>query len=605
MMQPDSEPGQQVRKHDTRSRDGCHTCKKRHVRCDGNKPACTRCSKAEMSCDFRAPELRLRERRAILLSGEQQPWTMSPNHPRPVQLNRALDMNLADPFGCLPVQMLFNSRQLLYYFHHLRDSFICPRGKEMDILPFIVQNSDALQDTLLVAGLHYVLTTGDVRTYKSTILYHKIETIQLINKGLENLHTTGLTTLIRRIATLCLIEFSLGNMATAETHFQGLLTLVHTYHLEDSKLDTQMKLEEELTYRYLVLTYNVVHAVRSRMQESDLISKISGWSRPKSLEEHVALLFSWYSQHSLDVEYLKLQLKAIAMLPFFFAALPPTAKFHDLDGSPLIECIRSLTKSTESVHFSQKTSEPRWTWMEGSASRLNFAIVNCHAVSLFGVTENVVSECSSAEKGLGTSWCSIAITSGLYLHSVLGLWNAGKPIECRLFRLLMVILVRDLSRNRAESNDRSTSDLWFWEHFIGGYSLAWHQSHAYDETLQAFESYFDSSMRTWSQASNVTRWEEAQQRLLNITWSLSRPQILARKVWGNVLGKHQRARKPKVRTGCATCKARHVKCDERKPTCLRCETARIPCDGYPNVPVRKKEKPARPTTSLIPIRPRP
>ena len=42
-------------------------------------------------------------------------------------------------------------------------------------------------------------------------------------------------------------------MATAETHFQGLLTLVHTYHLEDSKLDTQMKLEEELTYRYLVL----------------------------------------------------------------------------------------------------------------------------------------------------------------------------------------------------------------------------------------------------------------------------------------------------------------------------------------------------------------
>jgi hypothetical protein len=31
-----------------------------------------------------------------------------------------------------------------------------------------------------------------------------------------------------------------------------------------------------------------------------------------------------------------------------------------------------------------------------------------------------------------------------------------------------------------------------------------------------------------------------------------------------------RAGKPKVRTGCITCKIRRVKCDENRPSCNRC-----------------------------------
>ncbi|KAI1628235.1 hypothetical protein EDD37DRAFT_299988 [Exophiala viscosa] len=33
--------------------------------------------------------------------------------------------------------------------------------------------------------------------------------------------------------------------------------------------------------------------------------------------------------------------------------------------------------------------------------------------------------------------------------------------------------------------------------------------------------------------------------------------------------------------GCFTCKKRRVKCDERKPCCLRCERSGFECDGYP------------------------
>ncbi|KAK9424781.1 putative Zn(2)-C6 fungal-type domain-containing protein [Seiridium unicorne] len=44
--------------------------------------------------------------------------------------------------------------------------------------------------------------------------------------------------------------------------------------------------------------------------------------------------------------------------------------------------------------------------------------------------------------------------------------------------------------------------------------------------------------------------------------------------------KSQRAYKPKVKTGCLTCRKRKVKCDEAKPSCLKCSSTGRRCDGY-------------------------
>lgn len=52
--------------------------------------------------------------------------------------------------------------------------------------------------------------------------------------------------------------------------------------------------------------------------------------------------------------------------------------------------------------------------------------------------------------------------------------------------------------------------------------------------------------------------------------------------------------KRRRRTGCLTCRARHVKCDERKPECERCEAGNIECAGYlPKKQVQVRESQRR------------
>ncbi|KAI1609312.1 hypothetical protein EDD37DRAFT_653725 [Exophiala viscosa] len=50
---------------------------------------------------------------------------------------------------------------------------------------------------------------------------------------------------------------------------------------------------------------------------------------------------------------------------------------------------------------------------------------------------------------------------------------------------------------------------------------------------------------------------------------------------GKAHGKpRQKAWKPKVKTGCVTCRTRRIKCDEAKPTCVRCASSARKCGGY-------------------------
>ncbi|KAK4214321.1 hypothetical protein QBC37DRAFT_421412 [Rhypophila decipiens] len=66
--------------------------------------------------------------------------------------------------------------------------------------------------------------------------------------------------------------------------------------------------------------------------------------------------------------------------------------------------------------------------------------------------------------------------------------------------------------------------------------------------------------------------------------------------------KRTRASKPKVRTGCKTCKIRHLKCDEAKPACRQCSKVRMVCDGYDHHRSPSSGESPSPVPSLSPSR---
>ncbi|KAK7219093.1 hypothetical protein V2G26_007096 [Clonostachys chloroleuca] len=194
--------------------------------------------------------------------------------------------------------MSLNSKRLLHYSQQLRiDSETYPKGLETgwyvghrssDETSFLgssllVHNPAALRDTLLVAGMHYIMRTRDVKTFDSTFLFHKIEIIRQINERLVNQHTERFIDLTRRKTTMCLVEIALGNHVTAETHFEGLVTLLCTYQLANISLGTQVTLNEELMYWYFILTCNIIHLVRSRMAETARDLQMMGLPEPKYL----------------------------------------------------------------------------------------------------------------------------------------------------------------------------------------------------------------------------------------------------------------------------------------------------------------------------------
>ena len=76
--------------------------------------------------------------------------------------------------------------------------------------------------------------------------------------------------------------------------------------------------------------------------------------------------------------------------------------------------------------------------------------------------------------------------------------------------------------------------------------------------------------------------------------------------------KKKRKRKwaPKVRTGCITCRARRVKCDETRPGCRRCEAWGKKCEGYGTVNAITLQSPSpssssSPSSSALSLTPQP
>ncbi|KAH7127398.1 hypothetical protein EDB81DRAFT_871898 [Dactylonectria macrodidyma] len=523
MDQQPTDVVRRTRRCHTRSRSGCFTCRKRRVRCDGNQPFCLRCTNAGRLCEFRTPSLPLRDRRpkAQTLPGQQQPWVAESTQFQ-VVWSGPLATKLTDPFGSFAINMPFKSRELLHYFHqatHTSNNNSEP--KDTDILAALVQHPHTLRNTLLVAGMHYAWKARGLQAYELTFLFHKIETIRLLNDWVENSQSDDLMSVVQHIATLCFIECSLGNIPAAETHLEGLVTVVDLHRPLNYDLDDQIEVNDELINRYLILSWHSVHVLKSRVEGSKTLRKIFGPTKTTQFSKMISLLHQWRSQ---DIGSFETLLKTIRLLPYF-GALPATTPFRPIDGLPMIECLRVLTLSTQSAKYEHGNNDPCLIWADGSASMLTLELMSSHISSL----DDDRGPAFVSSACLPTSWCGISVTSGLYLHSVLELSNGGDPIDPRLFRCLILMLMRDLGRDIYKADMYGLSDFWFWKAFVGAFSLANHQLHEYDEALEDIGNELNGYIRRWSEISTVSHWTEAENRLFGITWTENVP--LAESVW--------------------------------------------------------------------------
>ena len=69
-----------------------------------------------------------------------------------------------------------------------------------------MQTPDALRNTMLIAGLYYAWSAGHLMSFEPTLLFHKIETMRLVNSWLQKSDPKAYWACVRHIASLCLTE---------------------------------------------------------------------------------------------------------------------------------------------------------------------------------------------------------------------------------------------------------------------------------------------------------------------------------------------------------------------------------------------------------------
>lgn len=301
----------------------------------------------------------------------------------------------------------------------------------------------------------------------------------------------------------------------------------------DGAFPARMSVGEELANRYLILlvfirpyaltvtdllsTHYSFQGFKARIGSSAALQKLFTQQNVAEFSDFLSLVHDWRAQ---KIGNLEMRLSAMRMMPFFFAGMPADAKFYDIDASPMVECLKTLTATMLFVNDGDAVYDPNWVWIEGSESKLLYETVKAHFASLSE------SQDDASETRLSTSWSSMCVATGLYLHSVLGI--SGDTLEPRVFRRFLSLLLRDVDRNVYRVRYSTLSDLWFWKTFLGAYSIAKLQTR---EDVGDFERGFDRLIGTWSRACGIKQWEDARARLGNITWPWGQSQDLAEEVW--------------------------------------------------------------------------
>lgn len=246
-------------------------------------------------------------------------------------------------------------------------------------------------------------------------------------------------------------------------------------------------------------------------------------------------MHEWHIEES---EGLDQRLKALRLLPHFFNPLPLKVKFQKIDCNSMIDSLQSLTWVVESQCVGDSAGNAKkFLWLGGATTRLLMEFVTLHIQSYS--PQSLRPTCrKQAREPLLAPWAGISAANGLYLHCILGFWNAGQPIETRLHMCILRILLRDCHHMLSEIGSERTrsSDLWFWKAFVGLFSITKRDMSANGVAVEELALLYKDLVRHWSNARMVSEWEMARKCLEDIIWP--RPfweDDIAKGIWENAV----------------------------------------------------------------------
>ncbi|KXH37156.1 hypothetical protein CSIM01_00218 [Colletotrichum simmondsii] len=417
-----------------------------------------------------------------------------------------------DPFDTLPINMPLRSKELLHYFFQAEQPHGPLPGNLDDCIASVTSDADVLQNTILLSGLHYAWNKGDLRSFESTFVFQKIQSIQQINSWLvATPHEQDIVRCAKYIR----------NLAIAESHLKGLMTYLDSQRAETPGQQATDDIEVEQMNRYLILVYNVVHCLKSRSDDTIATNALSQGKDTRLDPRGLAhLIRGWPVREASDLD---LRLRTLRMVPFFFGSVPRGRKPKNVDMYPTITALRNITELADLRHAKASAdvvaTTPWKVWGGGGPSDLLFAVISTHTSSF----ADKIQLPSRGKQAFISSWSGFCVGVGMYLIAVLGIWNQGLPMEKQLHCHILRILIQDLRSDsvKLQSMSRETRDTWLWKAFVGSLSVVQAQSFICDKRLDSILAGLASLIRNWAKITGVVAWSEAREMLSRVVWPVS------------------------------------------------------------------------------------
>ncbi|EWZ83146.1 hypothetical protein FOWG_13078 [Fusarium oxysporum f. sp. lycopersici MN25] len=525
------ETDSRVRQFHTRSRTGCSNCRTRRKRCDEQRPQCYNCVRGQRTCVYAPPKIPLRERRAQ--QKEARPWDQMPweleQTPKEIACLKKTNipprlscLNHDTGFNKLAVAMPLKSHELFQYlFESSRTLKTTPKTPGTEYLARMIDNPCALRSAILMAGMHFSFQFGDLATFESTFLYHKIEVMRVINRWIASGDYKLEAAIIREMATLAFTEACHGELVAAETHISGILALIETARPDkgDPTRSDCCSTDRELANRYFVMSYVYITGLKSLLSG---ICRTGGHGSSLYAVPGRNLLKLSHTWHMSEaMENLGLKLQAIRLFPFFFSPLPQGARLNNADGQVIINSIRDFTAAQDHMFRETgiETADGKFEgfWRRGPASRVLGEYVTAHieSISVPGTKEENPDMTPSSFVG---PWCGLTIATVFYMQDVLG---ALEYVDKRIHKYAVTLLEHDVAKVLTSKDTPKNEAFMLWQALVGLIaSLRALKDNEQDRGLLSARQFFEKALKQQSTTLGIVTWSQAKGTLRRVAWPM-------------------------------------------------------------------------------------